>query len=380
MVEIGFTKAKNAVNAIMKNMMDFAVSSIAFWVIGFGIMFGTSNGLFGTDGFFLHDYADSRDSWLFAFWMYQLVFVSSTAAIVSGAMAERTRFFASLMFTVFMSAFIYPIFGSWVWGSFYHGGGWLENLGFKDFAGSTVIHAIGGWAGLAGTMVLGPRMGKFRRDGTINPILGHNLPLAALGTLILWFGWYGFNAGNTLEGGSKIANIMINTTLSGSAAAVSGMITAWFRFGKPDVGMTLNGALSGLVAITAGCADVEPVWAVVTGIVAGIIVVFSVIQFDRLKIDDPVGAVSVHGVCGVWGTVALGMFKTGEMFNLHNIGIQLLGSVVAFVWAFFVSYGIFMFIKKAIGLRVTEEEEYQGLDYSEHTAAAYPDFQITNIK
>ena len=380
MVEIGFTKAKNAVNAIMKNMMDFAVSSIAFWVIGFGIMFGTSNGLFGTDGFFLHDYADSRDPWLFAFWMYQLVFVSSTAAIVSGAMAERTRFFASLMFTVFMSAFIYPIFGSWVWGSFYHGGGWLENLGFKDFAGSTVIHAIGGWAGLAGTMVLGPRMGKFRRDGTINPILGHNLPLAALGTLILWFGWYGFNAGNTLEGGSKIANIMINTTLSGSAAAVSGMITAWFRFGKPDVGMTLNGALSGLVAITAGCADEEPVWAVVTGIVAGIIVVFSVIQFDRLKIDDPVGAVSVHGVCGVWGTVALGMFKTGEMFNLHNIGIQILGSVIAFVWAFFVSYGIFMFIKKAIGLRVTEEEEYQGLDYSEHTAAAYPDFQITNIK
>ncbi|MEK6589800.1 MAG: ammonium transporter, partial [Nitrospinota bacterium] len=380
MVEIGFTRAKSAVNAIMKNMMDFAVSSIVFWAVGFGIMFGTSNGLFGIEGFFLHDYAESRDPWLFAFWMYQLVFVSSTAAIVSGAMAERTRFSASLMFTAAMSSFIYPVFGSWVWGSFYHGDGWLEKLGFQDFAGSTVIHAIGGWAGLAGTIVLGPRSGKFRKDGTINPILGHNLPLAALGTLILWFGWYGFNAGNTLEGGSKIAQIMINTTLSGSAAAISGMITAWFKFNKPDVGMTLNGALSGLVAITAGCAHVEPLWAVIIGIIAGVIVVFSVLQFERLRIDDPVGAISVHGVCGVWGTLALGIFKTGEMFNIGNIGIQLLGSIIAFLWSFFVSYGIFSLIKKAIGLRVSEEEEYLGLDYSEHTAAAYPDFQITNIK
>ncbi|MBI4378692.1 MAG: ammonium transporter [Nitrospinae bacterium] len=380
MVEIGFTRAKSAVNAIMKNMMDFAVSSIVFWAVGFGIMFGISNGLFGIEGFFLHDYAESRDPWLFAFWMYQLVFVSSTAAIVSGAMAERTRFSASLMFTAAMSSFIYPVFGSWVWGSFYHGDGWLEKLGFHDFAGSTVIHAIGGWAGLAGTIVLGPRSGKFRKDGTINPILGHNLPLAALGTLILWFGWYGFNAGNTLEGGSKIAQIMINTTLSGSAAAISGMITAWFKFNKPDVGMTLNGALSGLVAITAGCAHVEPLWAVIIGIIAGVIVVFSVLQFERLRIDDPVGAISVHGVCGVWGTLALGIFKTGEMFNIGNIGIQLLGSIIAFLWSFFVSYGIFSLIKKAIGLRVSEEEEYLGLDYSEHTAAAYPDFQITNIK
>ncbi|MBI2889324.1 MAG: ammonium transporter [Nitrospirae bacterium] len=380
LVEIGFTRAKSAVNAIMKNIMDFAVSAIAFWAFGFGLMFGTTNGLFGTDGFFLHDYAQNQDPWLFAFWMYQLVFVSSVAAIVSGAMAERTRFVGSLLFTVAMSTFIYPVFGSWVWGGSYNGDGWLSNLGFVDFAGSTVIHAIGGWAGLAGALVLGPRIGKFRDDGRASPLPGHNLPLAALGTLILWFGWYGFNAGNTLSGDGKIAQVLINTTLAGAAAAVSSMVTSWFKFGKPDVGMTLNGTLGGLVGITAGCATVEPVWAVVIGIAAGIVVVHSVLFLERRRMDDPVGAVSVHGVCGVWGTIAVGFFKTGELFSPKNILIQLLGSALAFIWAFGLSYFVFRLIAMAIGLRVDRENELAGLDYSEHSASAYPEFPLQTTK
>ncbi len=380
MVQIGFTRGKNAVNAIMKNIMDFAVSSIAFWAFGFGLMFGTTNGLFGIDGFFLHNYAESQDPWLYSFWVYQLVFVSSVAAIVSGAMAERTRFVASLMFTLAMAVFVYPIFGSWVWGGLHDGNGWLANLGFVDFAGSTVIHAVGGWAGLAGTLVLGPRIGKFKSDGTASTIPGHNLPLAALGTLIWWFGWYGFNAGNTLSGNERIAQILINTTLAGSAGAIAGMTTAWFKFGKPDAGITLNGALAGLVSITAGCAYVEPVWAIVIGSFAGIIVVNSIIFFDKRGIDDPVGAISVHGVCGVWGTIAVGLFRSGEMFQMHNILIQLFGSVVAFVWAFFVSYFIFKVISLAVHLRVSEEDELKGLDFSEHSNEAYPDFQIWHSK
>jgi Amt family ammonium transporter len=213
----------------------------------------------------------------------------------------------------------------------------------------------------------------------VKPILGHNLPLAALGTLILWFGWYGFNAGNTLEGNERIGLIIINTTLGGAAGALAGMITIWFIAGKPDAGMTLNGALAGLVGITAGCAHVAPFWAIVIGVVSGILVVFSVKFFDRLKIDDPVGAISVHGVCGVWGTLAVGLFKTGEMFNLKNIGVQFLGSAVAFFWAFFVAYAFFKLIDRFVGLRVSAEEEFRGLDYSEHAAGAYPDFHVTSI-
>jgi Amt family ammonium transporter len=375
MVEIGFTRGKNAVNAIMKNVMDFAVSSVAFWAFGFGLMFGATNGLFGVDGFFLHNYADNQDPWLYSFWVYQLVFVSSVAAIVSGAMAERTRFVASMMFTLAMAVFIYPVFGSWVWGGLHDGDGWLANLGFIDFAGSTVIHAVGGWAGLAGTLVLGPRIGKFRSDGTSTPIPGHNLPLAALGVLILWFGWYGFNAGNTLSGNDKIAQVLINTTLAGSAGAIAGMTAAWFKFGVPDAGITLNGALGGLVGITAGCAHVEPIWAIVIGVVAGVLVVNSIIFFEKRGIDDPVGAISVHGVCGLWGTLAVGLFKSGEMFRLGNILVQLLGSVVAFLWAFLVSYFLFKVISFAVTLRVTEADELRGLDLSEHATEAYPDFQ-----
>lgn len=380
MVEIGFTRSKNAVNALMKNFVDFAISAITFWAIGFGLMFGTTNGIFGMDGFYLQDYTKDLDPWLFAFWMFQVVFVSSTAAIVSGAMAERTRFVASLMFTILLTAFIYPIFGSWVWGGLYHGSGWLERLGFIDFAGSTVIHSVGGWAGLAGAIVLGPRLGKYREKGVMKPIPGHNIPLAALGTLILWFGWYGFNAGNTLEGNERIGLIIINTTLGGAAGALSGMVTIWFLTGKPDAGMTLNGALAGLVGITAGCANVSPFWSIVIGLVAGCLVVFSVMFFDKIKIDDPVGAISVHGVCGVWGTLAVGLFKTDELFNLKNLGVQFLGCVAAFFWSFFIAYAFFKIIDYFLGLRVSTEEEFHGLDYSEHAAEAYPDFHVTSIK
>ncbi len=264
-------------------------------------------------------------------------------------------------------------------GGLHHGSGWLRNLGFIDFAGSTVIHAVGGWAGLAGTIVLGPRIGKFKEDGTAVPITGHNLPLAALGTLILWFGWYGFNAGNTLSGNEHIAQILINTTLAGAAAAITSMVATWFKFEKPDAGMTLNGALAGLVAITAGCADVQPMWSVIIGGAAGILLVNAVIFFEKMGIDDPVGAVSVHGVCGVWGTIAAGMFKTGEMFQLNNILVQLLGSVVAFAWAFSISYFVFKLLAMTIRLRVSREDELQGLDHSEHGASAYPDFHMREM-
>ena len=380
MVEIGFTRSKNAVNAIMKNVVEFAICAIVFWAFGFGLMFGTSNGIFGTDGFFLHDYTANRDPWLYAFWMNQLVFVSFVTAIVSGAMAERTSFICTMLFATAMALIIYPVFGSWVWGGIYNGDGWLANLGFIDFGGSTVIHAIGGWAGLAGAIVLGPRIGRFRKDGSVSPIPGHNIPLAALGTLILWFGWYASSGSATLSGNVEIAHIMINITLAGAASTISSMTTSWLKLGKPDVGMTLNGALAGLVAITAGCSDVEPVWSVLIGVIAGIIIVYSILFFDKKLIDDPVGAVSVHGVCGTWGTIAVGIFKTNEMFNLNNILIQLLGSVVAFVWAFSISYLIFRLMASTIGLRINEEDEFSGLDHSEHSVEGYPEFQMWTSK
>jgi Amt family ammonium transporter len=381
MVEAGFTRAKNASNIIMKNLMDFSIGAIAFWAIGFGLMFGsTDTGWFGTDGFFLSDFIIDDDPWLYAFWMFQVVFCATAATIISGAVAERTRFIGYLLFTVVISAIVYPVFGSWAWGSLYHGNGWLENLGFIDFAGSTVVHSVGGWAALAGAIVVGPRVGWLGSDGKINPIPGHNLPLAALGVMILWFGWYGFNAGSTTAGTSEIALISVNTTLAAAAGALFAMITAWIRFGVPDVGLSLNGALAGLVGITAGCANLTPFFAVITGALAGIIVVYAVSMFERLKVDDPIGAISVHGVCGAWGTLAAGLFNSAEMFSLKIIGVQLLGIVACFLWVFPTMYFVFKLIDREVGLRVTADEEYNGLDFSEHGANSYPDFPVTTTR
>ncbi len=377
MVEAGFTRAKNSINIMMKNLMDFSIGSIAFWAIGFGIMFGaTSTGWFGTTGFFLSDFTPDGDPWVLAFWMFQVVFAATAATIVSGAMAERTKFTGYIFYSIFVSALIYPVFGSWAWGSLLNGSGWLEGFGFIDFAGSTVVHSVGGWAALAGAIVLGPRLGKYTKDGKIKPIMGHNIPLAALGVFILWLGWFGFNPGSTTTADTSIAMIFVNTNLAAAAGACLAMIVSWMKFGKPEVGMSLNGALAGLVAITAGCANVSPSSSIIIGAIAGVIVVFSVIFFDKIKIDDPVGAVSVHGVNGAWGTLAAGIFNMGGT-SAAIIGVQVLGIVACFLWTFPMAFIMFKLIDKTIGLRVSPEEELEGLDYAEHGGIAYPDFGVS---
>jgi ammonium transporter, Amt family len=376
MVEAGFTRAKNAVNIMMKNLMDFAIGSIAFWAIGFGLMFGaTQTGWFGTSGFFLSDFTPGGDPWVLAFWMFQVVFAATAATIVSGAMAERTKFEGYILYSIIISAIIYPIFGSWAWGSLFNGSGWLEGFGFIDFAGSTVVHSVGGWAALAGAIVLGPRLGKYTKDGKIKPILGHNMPLAALGVFILWLGWFGFNPGSTTTADKSIAMIFVNTNLAAAAGCIAAMAVSWIKFGKSEIGMSLNGALAGLVGITAGCANVTPNSSIIIGLVAGTLVVFSVLFFDRIKVDDPVGAVSVHGVCGAWGTLAAGIFNIGGT-SAKIIGVQLLGISACFLWVFPMAFMLFKLLDKTIGLRVSPEDELAGLDITEHGGNAYPDFEV----
>ncbi len=389
MVEAGFTRAKSAVNIMMKNTMDFAVGTIAFWAIGFGLMFGVSastGGWIGTNGFFFNGVSD--DKWFFAFWMFQVVFAATAATIVSGAMAERTKFVAYLVYSAVISAVIYPIFGGWAWGNLYNtdNSTWLTAKGFVDFAGSTVVHSIGGWAALAGALVLGPRIGKYR-DGKPVAIPGHNLPMAALGVFILWFGWFGFNAGSTTSGTNlDMARIAVMTNLSAAAGAISAMIISWAMFKKPDMSMTMNGALAGLVGITAGCANLSAVGSIVTGLVAGVLVFGAVLFFERRGIDDPVGAISVHGVCGAWGTLAVGLFADGAI-NENVKGLffgggatqliaQMWGVGAAFIWSFGLCLILFKVIAATIGLRVTKEEELEGLDLSEHDNRAYPDFAM----
>ncbi|EAT16936.1 ammonium transporter [Desulfuromonas acetoxidans] len=378
MVEAGFTRAKNACNIMMKNMMDFSVGALAFWAIGFGLMFGTTNGFFGTSDFFFSGASGDGEAWNYAFWMFQVVFAATAATIISGAVAERTKFSAYLVYSFFVSALIYPVFGSWAWGSLFHGAGWLEGMGFIDFAGSTVVHSVGGWLALAGAIVVGPRLGKYTKEGKVKPIPGHNIPVASLGVFLLWFGWYGFNPGSTTTGDTSIALIAVTTTLAAAAGAVAAMLFTWVKFGKSDIGMTLNGALAGLVGITAGCANVSVPSSVVIGLVAGVLVVLSVLFFDKIKVDDPVGAVSVHGVCGAWGTLAAGLFDSAG-FSMHTVGVQLIGIATCFVWALGAGLVLFKAIDLVIGMRVTAEEEMTGLDFSEHGASAYPDFQTVHL-
>jgi len=380
MVESGFTRAKNSVNILMKNLMDFSVGTIAFFLVGFGLMFGKSNGLFGTTLFGLSG-VETGGGWNWTFLIFQTVFAATAATIVSGAMAERTKFVGYLVYSFVISLFIYPIFGSWAWGGLLDGGGWLEKMGFLDFAGSTVVHSVGGWLALAGAIVLGPRIGKYGPDKKPQAIPGHNIPIAALGVFILWFGWFGFNPGSTTTGDSSIGYIAVTTNLSAAAGAVAAMMTAWIILKKPDASMTLNGALAGLVAITAPCDGVSPMASIIIGTVGGILVVLSVLFIDYvLKIDDPVGAVSVHGVCGLWGTLSCGLFnmESGLFYGggLKQLGVQAVGAGAAFVWAFGIGVALFFIISKTIGLRVTPEEELKGLDIGEHGMEAYPGFQI----
>jgi Amt family ammonium transporter len=380
MVEIGLTRAKNASNIIMKNLMDFSAGAIVYWAFGWALMYGASvNGLFGFSQFFL----PGADAILFRDWMFQVVFAATAATIVSGAMAERTKFTAYLIYSVVISGLIYPVSGHWIWG-----GGWLSELGFHDFAGSTVVHSVGGWAALMGALALGPRIGKYVSNGskrTSKAIFGHNLPLASLGVFILWFGWYGFNAGSTLSGTDlTMAAVAVTTTLGGASGAIGAMITSWFKFKKPDVSMSLNGALAGLVGITAPTAVVTPFGALIIGLVAGVLVVFSVEFIDKvLHIDDPVGAISVHGVCGVWGTAAVGLFGATESVKglfygggFHQLGVQFLGAGAVLVWVVMAGGLLFGVIRKFHGLRVSSEEELSGLDLSEHGTESYSGFQI----
>jgi len=380
MVEAGFTRAKNAVNILMKNLMDFSVGTITFALVGFGLMFGKSNGWFGTTLFGLGGMEPGSD-WNWTFLIFQTVFAATAATIVSGAMAERTKFVSYLVYSFFITLFIYPIFGSWAWGGLLDGGGWLEKKGFLDFAGSTVVHSVGGWLALAGAIILGPRKGKYGPDGKPKAILGHNIPLAALGVFILWFGWFGFNTGSTTTGNGSIGYIAVTTNLSAAAGAIVAMVVSWLVLKKPDVSMALNGALAGLVSITAGCDAVSPLAAVIIGAVGGTIVVFAVIFIDTvLKIDDPVGAVSVHGLCGAWGTLSVGLFnlESGLFYGagLMQLGVQALGVGAAFIWAFGLGLILFGAIRATVGLRVTDEEELKGLDIGEHGMEAYAGFQI----
>ncbi len=379
MVESGFTRAKSACNIMMKNLLDFAMGSLAFWAIGFGLMFGaTTTGLFGTTDFFLSGWTGpDGDQWVLAFWMFQCVFAATAATIVSGAVAERIKFTSYLMYSFVVCAFIYPIFGSWAWGSLLHGNGWLEAKGFIDFAGSTVVHSIGGWCALAGAIVLGPRKGKFGPKGEVRAIPGHNIPMAAIGVFILWLGWFGFNPGSTTAGDPSIAMIFVNTNLAAAAGVISAMVLSWIMFKKPDIGMSLNGALAGLVGITAGCANVSPTSSIIIGFIAGIIVVISVVTLDRMHIDDPVGAVSVHGVCGAWGTIAAGLFNMGGT-TAAIMTTQITGVLAAFAWAFGCAFILFKVLDMTVGIRVTEEEELEGVDLAEHAAHAYNDFQVLN--
>ncbi len=394
MVEIGLTQAKNAGNIIMKNLMDFSVGALAYWAIGWAFMYGDSiGGFIGGSAFFLNYDAAGLSSYgvgtmqeIYRDWIFQVVFAATAATIVSGAMAERTKFTAYLVYSVFISALIYPIAGHWHWG-----GGWLAEMGFHDFAGSTLVHSVGGWAALAGAVVLGARSGKYTKVGNkvvSKAIPGHSLPLAALGVFILWFGWFGFNAGSTLSGNdATIGHIAVTTTLAASAGAIAAMIVSWVWFGKPDPSMSLNGALAGLVGITAGTWVVGPGASIIIGLIAGILVVLSVEFFDKvLHIDDPVGAISVHGVNGAWGTLAVGLFADGVndssvvgLFyggGLQQLGVQAIGVLAYLAWTLGTGFILFFIIKATMGLRVDEKDERTGLDISEHATDSYAGFQI----
>jgi Amt family ammonium transporter len=408
LVETGLTRAKNATNITMKNIMDFCFGAIVYWAIGWAFMYGSVGvdaagedipGKFiGLSQFFNSPMEINVDNGnFFKSWFFQVVFAATAATIVSGAMAERTKFKSYLIYTCFISAFIYPISGHWVWG-----GGWLADLGFHDFAGSTVVHSVGGWAALVGAAVLGPRIGKYTKnaDGkiTVKAFPGHNIPYAALGVLLLFFGWFGFNGASTgiatigdggIWSGLNIARVCVTTLLAASAGAVSALLFSWAWFKKPDASMTLNGLLAGLVGITAPCAVVSPGGSIAIGLIAGVLVVLAVEFIDKvLKVDDPVGASSVHLVCGIFGTLAVGIWGQVEDASVglskgllhgggfHQLGIQAIGVVSVGAWAAATSLILFLAIKAIVGLRVSPKEELVGLDLSEHKTEAYTGFQI----
>ncbi len=384
MLESGLVRTKNTCNILMNNFLDFCMASMGFFMFGYAIMFGAGNGFFGSTGWFLLG-ADSHagNLPLYANWLFHAVFCGAAATIVAGGVAERMKFKAYLMYSFIISATVYPLVGHWIWG-----GGWLSDLNFADFAGSTVVHAVGGTAALMGTIVLGPRIGKYNKDGSANAIEGHSMPLASLGTLILWFAWFGFNPGSTLSvgDGSQIAHVAVTTNLAAVSGGLMGMFFAWKKFGKPDLTMTMNGALAGLVAITAPCAFVYPIEAIIIGAIGGLLVVLATVFLDKVRIDDPVGAVPVHAVNGIWGTLAVGIFGH-KVLGLANdglvhgggftqLGIQALGVTIVVLFVGLVMFCIFKVINAIVGLRVSREEELKGLDITQHGMDSYAGFQI----
>jgi Amt family ammonium transporter len=402
-VESGLCRQKNTVNILAKNFIVFAIASVSFYLIGWGLMFGNGNAFAGLEGLFGVSGADNSPAtgdgysgaykaiaWagvpLWAKFFFQLVFAGTAATIVSGAVAERIKFLSFLIFSFVLVALFYPVTGHWIWG-----GGWLAAKGMWDFAGSTVVHSVGGWAALAGVIVLGPRLGKFTKDGKVHPVPGHNMTSVFLGVFILWVGWFGFNPGSTMAvgDGSLVAHVFITTNMAAAMGAIFAMITAWAMLGKPDITMIANGCLAGLVAITAPCAFVSVPASLVIGAIAGVLVVLAVIGFDKAKLDDPVGALSVHLVNGIWGTLALGLFAKDSvqpgtagngLFNGGGATLlvnQIIGIVAVGAFTFIASYVLWFVLKKTVGIRVTQEEEIEGLDIGEHGNEAYPDFIVT---
>jgi Amt family ammonium transporter len=383
MVEAGFIRAKNTTNILTKNFLDFCMASMGFFLVGYAIMFGKGGGFMGLSGFLMRGAENPSGVPTLAFWLFQAAFCGAAATIVAGGMAERMKFPAYLIYSLLVSALVYPIVGHWIWG-----GGWLAGLGFADFAGSAVVHTTGGVAAVVGTIVLGPRTGKYRSDGSANVMGGHSIPLAALGVFILWFGWFGFNPGSTLGvgNGELISLIAANTNLAAAAGGIMAMVTVWILVGKPDLSMAMNGALAGLVAITAPCAFVDPWAAIVIGGIGGVLVVLGVLFLDKIHVDDPVGAFPVHGINGIWGTLAIGLFGR-EALGLKNDGVflgggwnqfgtQALGILAVAVFVGIAMTMIFLAIDKTIGLRVSRDEELRGLDIGEHGLESYAGFQI----
>ena len=379
-LEAGLTQSKNTVNILFKNVSIIAIGILTYAVCGFNLMYpGEFNGYFGFAGFGitnpigsagLIDYAGGAYTY-FTDFIFQAMFAATAATIVSGAVAERIKLSSFLIFSTVYVAIIYPVAGSWKWGA-----GWLDQMGFYDFAGSTLVHSVGGWAALVGAILVGSRLGKYGQNGQIKPILGHNMPLATIGVFLLWFGWYGFNGGSVLSADpGGVSLVFVTTTLAAAAGVIGAMITSWYVSKKPDLSMILNGSLAGLVGITAGADVISPMNSVLVGFIAGIIVVLSVIQLDKLKIDDPVGAISVHLVCGIWGTLAVGIFSAA-----HSLYVQALGVVAYGIFCLIGSILIFTVLKYSIGLRVSEDEEIIGLDIGEHDMESYAGFQIFTVE
>lgn len=371
LLESGMSRAKNTVNVIMKNYADLCLGSLVFCLLGFGLMFGTNpTGFWGTDHFGL----DPNQSWDWALVLFQTMFAATAATIASGALAERTRFGAYLLCACVVMGVLYPLFGSWVWGSAFAGTGWLAELGFVDFAGSTVVHSLGAWVALAGVLVVGPRIGRFDAQGMPRLIPGHNASYVALGGLVLWLGWFGFNGGSTLGADVSIGLINLNTHLAACAGCAGALLACLLSRQALSVSQLVNGSIGGLVAITAGCATMEPVWAIVTGAVAGLMVVFGARLLLRLRVDDVVGAIPVHGFAGAWGTLAAGLFFQGNMFDASVIAVQLVGILTCFLWAFLGALLVFALVNLVLPLRADPQHEQRGLDITEHGEIGYPEF------